>query len=292
MVNLDWLQTFCTLVETGHFTRTAEKLAMTQPGVSQQIRKLEQHFAQPLLLREGKKFSLTEAGEQVYRQARQSLIELAQLEQSLGQDDPHAGRCRIASPGSVGLKLYPISLTLQQQHSQLQIEYQFAPNDGIERQLAERHLDLGLMTRASTLPELQCQPFASEALCLVTPANCHDVSWDSLMQLGYLDHPDGRHHANLLLAANYPQFEQIEQFPRRGFSNQIGLLLEPVALGLGFIVLPLHAVRAFAEQDKIKIWPLETPIEETIYLVKRRYQVSAARIELLTHCFSQALQPT
>ncbi|QIZ76770.1 LysR family transcriptional regulator [Ferrimonas lipolytica] len=289
MVNLDWLQTFCTLVETRHFTRTAEKLAMTQPGVSQQIRKLEQHFQQPLLLREGKKFTLTEAGHQVYRQARQSLIELAQLEYQLGQDDPHIGRCRIASPGSVGLKLYPVGLELQRHYPQLQIEYQFAPNDGIERMMAERQLDIGLMTRITELPELHYHQFASEPLCLVTPPAITDVSWKSLMSLGYIDHPDGRHHTTMLLGANYPQFEQIEQFPRRGFSNQIGLLLEPVALGLGFTVLPLHATNAFSRQDKITIWTLPNPVEEQIYLVKRRYQVSPSRIELLQQQFATAL---
>ncbi|WP_227664755.1 LysR family transcriptional regulator [Marinobacter litoralis] len=34
MINTTWLRTFCTLVEVGHFTRTAERLHMTQSGVS------------------------------------------------------------------------------------------------------------------------------------------------------------------------------------------------------------------------------------------------------------------
>ncbi len=42
MINPLWLNTFRTLVKVGHFTQTAEKLYMTQPGVSQHIKKLEQ----------------------------------------------------------------------------------------------------------------------------------------------------------------------------------------------------------------------------------------------------------
>ncbi|WP_350608878.1 LysR family transcriptional regulator, partial [Pseudoalteromonas sp. AC40-MNA-CIBAN-0181] len=38
MINITWLRTFCTLFEVGHFTRTAERLHMTQSGVSQHIR--------------------------------------------------------------------------------------------------------------------------------------------------------------------------------------------------------------------------------------------------------------
>ncbi|MGL5799515.1 MAG: helix-turn-helix domain-containing protein, partial [Plesiomonas sp.] len=37
MINPIWLKTFISLVDTGNFSRTAEKLNMTQPGVSQHI---------------------------------------------------------------------------------------------------------------------------------------------------------------------------------------------------------------------------------------------------------------
>ncbi|HSP84641.1 MAG TPA: LysR family transcriptional regulator, partial [Psychrobacter sp.] len=62
MINTTWLRTFCTLVEIGHFTRTAERLYMTQSGVSQHIRKLESQLGIDLLIRQGKQFSLTDAG--------------------------------------------------------------------------------------------------------------------------------------------------------------------------------------------------------------------------------------
>jgi len=67
MINQQWLHTFLSLVEIGHFTQTAEKLSMTQPGVSQQIKKLEEQVGVPLLNRQGKKFELTRAGETLYQ---------------------------------------------------------------------------------------------------------------------------------------------------------------------------------------------------------------------------------
>jgi DNA-binding transcriptional LysR family regulator len=289
MINIDWLQTYCTLIETGHFTRTAEKLAMTQPGVSQQIRKLEQYYQQALLQREGKSFTLTEAGKQVYLQAQQTLAQLNQLELSLKQDDPYAGLCRIASPGSVGLKLYPNLLNLQVKHPDLVFDYKFAPNASIEQMLADRQLDLGFITRPSTLSELSTQVFAEEALVLVTPAQYKNPSWKELLDLGYVDHPDGAHHSQLLLSANYAEFEQTSQFKLRGFSNQIGLILEPIALGLGFTVLPAHAVAAFAKPELICASRLSHPVSETIYLVQRRYQRLAARFNLVTDTMQQCL---
>ena len=69
MLNPLWLNTFKTLIDLGHFTRTAEKLHMTQPGVSQQIQKLENACGHSLIKREKKSFELTEQGRQVYEYA-------------------------------------------------------------------------------------------------------------------------------------------------------------------------------------------------------------------------------
>jgi len=119
MINITWLRTFCTLAEVGHFTRTAERLYMTQSGVSQHISKLEEQLDTDLLIRQGKQFSLTNAGEQLYKEAGEILQRLSNLEQRIGKDPPYEGLVRLMSPGSVGLKLYPQLLTLQQQHPKL-----------------------------------------------------------------------------------------------------------------------------------------------------------------------------
>ena len=223
MVNALWLRSFCTLVEVGHFTRTAERLHMTQSGVSQHIRKLEDQLEVALLFREGKQFSLTEAGERLYKEARGILLALSNLEQSVSEDPAYEGPVRVMSPGSVGLKLYPHLLTLQQLHPGLIIDYRFAPNADVENAIADARIDLGFMTSPSALAEVSCQTIATEQLLLVTPAEVTAPDWETLMKLGFIDHPDGGHHAALLLGANYPEFQHSSQFPARGFSNQIGL---------------------------------------------------------------------
>lgn len=56
------LQTFLTLCETCNYTKTAQKLNMTQPAVSQHIQFLENHYQVALISSKGKNFSLTEEG--------------------------------------------------------------------------------------------------------------------------------------------------------------------------------------------------------------------------------------
>jgi len=73
MLNFSWLRTFSTLAETENFTEAANKLLMTQPGVSQHVRKLEKYLSQQLIFRKDKHFELTPQGKSVLEYARQVL---------------------------------------------------------------------------------------------------------------------------------------------------------------------------------------------------------------------------
>ncbi|WP_189402726.1 LysR family transcriptional regulator [Arenicella chitinivorans] len=279
MINTAWLRTFCTLIEVGHFTRTAEQLNMTQSGVSQHLRKLEDQLGAKLLIRQGKRFSLSDSGEKLYAEAKDILLALSNLEKKVTENPPFEGTARIISPGSVGLKLYPHMLALQSKHPKLVIDYRFAPNSDVEKAIVESTVDIGFMTSKSTLKEVSCTPIAEEPLLLVTPATIEEPDWKTLITLGFIDHPDGSHHADLLLSANYPEFQHSNLFRRRGYSNQIGMILEPVSLGLGFTVLPAHAVEAFKKPEYIKTHRLSNPVSETLYLSVARHRVLQKRIE-------------
>lgn len=280
MINPVWLRSFCTLVEVGHFTRTAQQLHMTQSGVSQHIHKLEEQLGQLLLAREGKQFTLTQAGERLYEEGRQVILALSNLEQRVALDPPNEGLVRVMSPGSVGLKLYPKLIRLQQVHPKLVIDYRFAPNASVETAITKDEIDFGFMTRPSQDDNLRCEAVAQEPLLLVTPKAVTTPSWEALMNLGFIDHPDGTHHAQLLLSENYPEFQNSHAFHKAGFSNQIHLILEPVSMGLGFTVLPAYAVDAFKQPESIKVHRLTCPVSETLYLCTRKNKALPKRIEM------------
>lgn len=279
MVNLIWLRSFCTLAEVGSFTKTATRLHMTQSGVSQHIRKLEEQLGTELLIRQGKQFTLSDAGELLFSEAQSILLALSNLEQRIADDPPFEGLVRVMSPGSVGLKLYPHLLTLQQSHPKLIIDHRFAPNKDVENAIANEVTDIGFMTARSQLPEVHCRPVATEPLLLVLPESAASSDWSTLMELGFINHPDGHHHADLLLSANFDEYESVTQFTNKGFSNQISLILEPVSRGLGFTVLPAHAVNAFGRRQDLSIHSLSVPVEETLYLCTRRDKVLQKRME-------------
>ncbi|WP_444885804.1 LysR family transcriptional regulator [Microbulbifer sp. PSTR4-B] len=279
MINPVWLRSFCTLVEQGGFTKTAQHLHMTQSGVSQHLRRLEDFLGLALIHRQGKQFTLTEAGEKLYLEAQDIVESLSTLGQRLGEDPAYEGQVSIQSPGSVGLKLYPKLLDLQREYPKLTIDYRFAPNQAVEESILGYKADIGFVTNPSTMAEIASQPVGSEELLLVTPASVKKLSWRVLLELGYIGHPDGAHQAGLLLGANFSEFQHVDMFKLKGFCNQIGLILEPVSMGLGFTVLPAHAVNAFHNFTQIKPHRLANSITETLFLITRRHKALPARVK-------------
>ncbi|GAM58389.1 transcriptional regulator, lysR family [Vibrio ishigakensis] len=116
MLNPNWLKTFKTLVEINHFTKTAEALFMTQPGVTQHIQKLEQACGAELIIKQGKRFELTEQGQKVYEYANQFMEEQQQLLSELKQDDENKGPISISCSGSLAQWLYPMFIAIQKQY--------------------------------------------------------------------------------------------------------------------------------------------------------------------------------
>src|SRR3989440_4781154 len=94
------LAAFCAVVERKSFSQAAERLGVTQPAVSLQIRSLEERLGQRLLDRSGRRVEPTEAGLVLYRGAQRLLALEAQIvEQGAAGDAGELhGRPEIGGP--------------------------------------------------------------------------------------------------------------------------------------------------------------------------------------------------
>ncbi|MGL4778321.1 MAG: LysR family transcriptional regulator [Aeromonas veronii] len=285
MVNPLWLHTLVVVHETGSFTRAAERLDLTQAAVSQHISRLEAEFG-PLLLRKPRQLELTPRGLVLLDFARQQAQAAEQLRARLSDDDPHRGAITLTTPGSIGLLLSPLLLDQLQEHPGLTIQHRFAPTPDIVQAVLAGRSDLGLVDQPPEHPSIAAEPFAREPLCLVVPNDGEEPSWQHLCQLGFIDHPDGRSMAQRLLGRRYPG-QRVDEIPLRGFTNQIGLILEPVARGLGFTVLPRFAVTAFAQQEKIRVIQSSIEVIDTLWLIYRAEWPLPARHQRLVTVLKQ-----
>jgi len=67
------LRSFVAIVEAGSMLGAAEQVFVTQSALSLQVKRLEELVQQPLFLREGRRLSLTAAGEILLGYARRVL---------------------------------------------------------------------------------------------------------------------------------------------------------------------------------------------------------------------------
>lgn len=285
-----WLRSLIAVAELGSFTRAAARLDLTQAAVSQHLQRLEAEFGE-LLIRRPRHIELTPRGQNLLAYAREVEAAAARLASRLTDDDAEHGSVAIATPGSIGLAIYPLLLKRQAEHPGLTFRHRFAPTADILAAVLANEIDWGLVAIRPDDSCLTVSAFAEEALCLVAPAGRPAEHWDDLMALGLIDHPDGRDMATRLLARRFPG-ESVERLPRHGFINQIGLILEPVARGLGFAVLPSFAVRAYARQDAIRIVAGQPQVVDTLWLIHRAEWPLTRRAQSTLDWLKQALQPT
>jgi DNA-binding transcriptional LysR family regulator len=138
-----------------------------------------------------------------------------------------------------------------------------------------------LITELTNNSSLLSEKIAEEPLVLVTSNKVRSVNWQTLIELGFISHPDAEHHSRQLLSMNFTAFEHVEQFRCKGFSNQISLILDPVSRGFGFTVLPLFAVNAYLHQNEIKIHKLKTSVSENLYLCVNRHSTVSNRTQFI-----------
>ncbi|MCE3025596.1 LysR family transcriptional regulator [Salinicola sp. DM10] len=288
MFNAQYFRTFMMLVETGSFTQTAGKLDMTQPGVSQHVRKLEEYLGRSLLNRQGRKFSLTDAGRRAYDYAVKLFAEHEHFRHSLDDDSPDSGECRIASPGSVGLMFYPFLLGYQQMHPGLTVNYSFAFNHEIAADVLAGRYDVGIVTEVGKQPDLHFEAWHQEPLCLVVPADFSGTTFAELQALGFVNYTDGNTNASLVLRNNFGgEFRSMTHLPRQGFTNEVGQVLDAVARGLGFTVVSRPVLETSPWQRQVRELPLAQPVYDTLYLVSRSDVELPKRYRQLLETFRQ-----
>lgn len=288
MINPQWLRSFLTVAELGNFTRTAERLGLTQAAVSQHVKYLEDEVG-PLLIRRSRQVELTPAGIALVDYGSDMERASRALQARLAGADEQHGEISLVTPGSIGLTLYPLLLDYQQSNPGLTIRHRFAPDSEVLEAVLNNRYEMGLITFKPEDPRLSAHRFMDEPLELILPAGVDYDGWETLMTLGYIDHPDGIGMATRLLSRRYPGRPGIRDFPVRGFSNQVGLILQPVARGLGFTVLPRFARQAFADQSSIQVIECGSPVIDTLWLIHRAEWPLAVRAQTAVAHIRQCL---
>jgi DNA-binding transcriptional LysR family regulator len=171
-VTLRQLRTFKTVADLKSLSLAAQKLRLSQPSVSYQVKELEEALGLPLLDRLGKQVQLTEAGSVLYSYARRTLDVLDEAALALEEmRGIKRGRLRVGASTTVGIYLLPAALgAFKKLHPGLVISLEIGTRARVQEQVLKNELDLAVVGPALKDPDLTILPFVSDELVVVAPA--------------------------------------------------------------------------------------------------------------------------
>ena len=128
-MDLNSLNTFIAIAETGSFSEAGERLHLTQPAVSKRIAALEQQLNARLFDRVGREVNLTEAGRALLPRAYQLLNVLDDTRRALNNlTGEVSGRLVLATSHHIGLhRLPPLLRAFTRAHPQVALDIQSPP---------------------------------------------------------------------------------------------------------------------------------------------------------------------
>jgi DNA-binding transcriptional LysR family regulator len=168
------LAAFCAVVERKSFSQAAERLGVTQPAVSLQIRSLEQRLGRQLLDRSGRRVEPTEAGRRLYASAQRVLAAEEHLLEELDADDEGAitGTLELGASTGPGGTVVPLLLCeFQEQHPDMGVRLTVSDTQTVVDRVAGRELELGIVGAGRRHRGVAFEPFFSDEVVLACPAD-------------------------------------------------------------------------------------------------------------------------
>lgn len=175
-LNINQLRIFHAAAEALSFTRAAQALHLTQPGVSKHIKGLEEYFSTRLFDRLGRKPALTPAGQILYEATQQiarlleeSRIKIKDLE------DNQAGQLRIGASITLGIYiLLPYVKRFRKRFPQIDVSMDISLSREVEAKLLGNLFDVGFLGHPAQDDRLVSAVLCRDQLVLVMPP---DHAW-------------------------------------------------------------------------------------------------------------------
>jgi LysR family transcriptional regulator, transcriptional activator of the cysJI operon len=167
------LAAFCAVVERKSFSQAAERLGVTQPAVSLQIRSLEQRLGRQLLDRSGRRVEPTEAGRRLYASAQRLLAAEEHLLEDLDADDEGAitGTLELGASTGPGGTVVPLLLCdFQEQHPDVRVRLTVSDTQTVVDRVGDRGLELGIVGAGRRHRGVAFEPFFRDEVVLACPS--------------------------------------------------------------------------------------------------------------------------
>lgn len=291
-MELRQLEYFYAVCQELHFTRAAEKVGISQPSLSQQIRLLEHEIGTPLFDRIGKKTDLTESGKLLLKYTRNIFSELEQAKTSINElNGLQRGTISIGTVLTVENYLIPPTLlNFHRLYPAIKLSVFGLRTGDIKKYLLENKLDFGIVFLPMKGKELETISLYTEEMAFAVPIG-HPLEKQDILGLEALQTTP-----SILFPENYFIRQHINKackdlgfVPEPVFEiTTMDSLINMVVEGVGITILPKPYLEYLNHCD-LKIIPiLNSNLSREIGIIYRKDKY----LSVATHIFINNLKDT
>lgn len=270
-LNFDYLKTFALVAELGSFSAAAERLGLTQPAISLQVRALEKQLGVRLVERVGRTARPSAAGEELLVHA--GGIEAA-ANRAIEAVARHAkgvlGRVRLGTGATpCAFLLPPLLADLKRRFPDLDITVTTGNSADIVRAVDDNLLDIGLVTLPVAGRIFDIEPLFDERFVAIAPLGTElpdSVTAEILARYPMILYEPGANTRRITdewLAAGGTSVKPLMSF------GSVDAIKEMVAAGLGAALIPEIALRT-GDRERLEVRKVTPPFSRRSALVLRR----------------------
>jgi len=271
-LDLDYLQSFVDVIELGSFSRVAERVGLTQPAISLQVRRLEATLGVRLIERVGRKPRPTAAGSELLHHARQiEAVVSAALDSMAQHATGRMGRVRLGTGATaVVFLLPPILRDLRRRFPTLEITVMTGNSPEIIKAVEQNIIDVGLVTLPASGRMLDITPVLDDEFVVIAPRTLQlpvPLTAAALAKLPVLVFEPGGNTRRL--ADRWFARSGVTLKPTMSLGS-VEAIQELVNAGLGCALLPSLSVRTAGGRGGLVVRPLSPRLHRTLAVVVRR----------------------
>jgi len=273
---VDTLKVFVTVVEEAHFSRAAEMLHLSQPGVSQHIRNLEKEFGTKLLHRTSKRVKPTQAGELLFRNAKQMLALYEEAKRGIHSlRGEVTGSLHVAASFTIGEYVLPRVLArFAAEYPLVDLQATIANTEQVIQAVQNNRADIGLIEGdAEAEGDITLTPFMQDEMIVIVPrghslSRLRRVEPQALQDQVWILRENGS--GTRAFSDNLQKEYGIAMRKSYVFSSNQSVK-EAVVAGLGIAVLSRHIVHKELESGEVVYVPIgRAPMLRSFTIVRQR----------------------
>jgi DNA-binding transcriptional LysR family regulator len=277
-----------------NFTRAAEKAAMTQSGVSQQIDKLEKQLGLPLFHRINKNVTLSQAGRLLLDYVESHQDSLGDLFNRLGISERSlSGKVGYAMPHScLFTPHFPLLLQARKNFPEVDLKVTLCSNEEIVQLLLKREIDFGFLTQKSNNPALSHELFAVEEYLMVASPEWvrnHRPKLEEISNHPFVSYPGMGNLFDTWKRHYLPKKRNLssESLKIHGEINSLNGAVTMLTHGMGLSVVPSHVVQQEIKRNQLEILSFgnRTKVQSEICIVQLKDLQQPERVKVVLNEF-------